>query len=101
MSSQSLKTDLAVANERGRRLQARVLQLEKRLSEILGEQTWRESGLGVPVDIDALQGAVVRLEQQIVELNRVMTDRDRDLAAARAANRELMLTLNQRQASVP
>ena len=33
---------------------ARVQQLEKRLSEALGEQAWRESGLGAPADIDAL-----------------------------------------------
>ena len=36
------------------RLNARVQQLEKRLYEALGEQTGRQSGLGAPAAIDAL-----------------------------------------------
>lgn len=50
----SLQADLLAAHERAVRLNARVQQLEKRLSDALGEEAWRESGLGAPADIDAL-----------------------------------------------
>ena len=61
-----------------------------RLSELLGEQAWRASGLGAPTDIDQLQQRIVTLEQQVVDLRLQLEERDQDLAAARAANRELM-----------
>jgi hypothetical protein len=64
----SLQADLLAAHERAIRLNARVQQLEKRLSEALGEQAWRESGLGVPADIDALTQQITHLEQQGVDL---------------------------------
>ena len=54
----SLQADLLAAHERAVRLTDRVRQLEKRLSEALGEQAWRESGLGAPADIDALSQKV-------------------------------------------
>jgi hypothetical protein len=38
-----------------------------------------------------------RLEQQVVDLELNLQDRDDDLAAARAANRELMAQLNRGQ----
>jgi hypothetical protein len=68
--------------------------LEKRLSEALGEQTWRESGLGAPTDIDALNQTITHLEQQAIDLRLQVEERDEDLAAARATNRELMARLN-------
>jgi hypothetical protein len=46
----SLQADLLAAHERSVRLDARVRQLEKHLSEALGEQAWRESGLGAPAE---------------------------------------------------
>ena len=73
---------------------ARTQQLETRLSELLDEQAWRTTGLGAPTDIDQLQQRIVSLEQQIVELRLQLEERDQDLAAARAANRELMAQLN-------
>ena len=72
----------------------RTQQLEKRLSEMLGEQAWRATGLGAPTDIEQLQQRIVTLEQQIVDLRLQLEERDQDLAAARAANRELMARLN-------
>ncbi|MGW5641068.1 hypothetical protein ACWEWQ_41300, partial [Streptomyces sp. NPDC003832] len=42
----SLQADLANALERSNRLAARGRQLEAKLSELLGEHVWRESGLG-------------------------------------------------------
>jgi hypothetical protein len=90
----SLQADLLAADERSARLAARVRQVEKRLSEALGEQAWRESGLGAPADIDALSQKITHLEQQAIDLRLKLEERDQDLAAARAANRELMAQLN-------
>jgi len=90
----SLQADLLAAHERAIRLSTRVHQLEKRLSEALGEQAWRESGLGTPADIDALNQKITHLEQQAIDLHLQLEERDQDLAAARGANRELMAQLN-------
>jgi hypothetical protein len=89
----SLEADLLAAHERAVRLNTRIQHLEKRLSEALGEQTWRESGLGAPTDIDALHQQISHLEQQAIDLQQ-LDERDEDLAAARATNRELMARLN-------
>jgi Family of unknown function (DUF6262) len=90
----SLQADLLAAHERATRLTARIHQLEKRLSESLGEQAWRESGLGAPADIDALTQKITYLEQQSADLRLQLEEHNDDLAAARAANRELMAQLN-------
>lgn len=90
----SLQADLLAAHERAARLNARVRQLEKRLSEALGEQAWRESGLGAPPDIDGLTAKIAQAEQQAAHLRIQLADRDDELAAARAANRELMTRIN-------
>jgi polyhydroxyalkanoate synthesis regulator phasin len=90
----SLQADLLAAHERAARLNERVQHLEKRLSEALGEQSWRESGLGTPTDIDTLHQQITHLEQQVVDLRLQLAERDEDLEAARVANRELMTRLN-------
>ncbi len=90
----SLQADLLAAGERAARLNSRIRQLENRLSDLLGEQAWHESGLGAPADIDALNQKINHLEQQVVDLRLQLDERDQDLAAARAANRELMAQLN-------
>jgi chromosome segregation ATPase len=90
----SLQADLIAAHERALRLITRVRQLERRLSDVLGEQAWRESGLGTPADIGALNQKITQLEQQAIDLQLQLEQRDEDLTAARAANRELMAQLN-------
>ncbi|HUE32513.1 MAG TPA: hypothetical protein VMQ38_06385 [Mycobacterium sp.] len=90
----SLQADLLAAHERIARLGTRIQQLEKRLSETLGEQTWRESGLGAPTDIVALHQRISQLEQHNLDLRQQLDERGEDLAAARTANRELMTRLN-------
>jgi hypothetical protein len=90
----SLQADLLAAGERAQRLNGRVRQLEKRLSEALGETVWQESGLGVPADIDNLNQTISHLEQKVIDLRLQLDERDQDLAAARAANRELIAQLN-------
>jgi hypothetical protein len=94
VSRASLQADLLAAQERAVRLAARVQQLERRLSEMLGQQAWLESGLGAPADIDALHQKVTHLEQQAIDLRLQLDERDQDLDAARAANRELMTQIN-------
>ena len=95
----SLQADLLAAHERAIRLAARIRQLEQRLSDELGQQTWRESGLGAPADIDALNQKITHLEQQAADLRLQLEERGDELSAARAANRELMTRLNQSAAS--
>jgi hypothetical protein len=95
----SLQADLLAAQQRGARIAARNQQLEARLSELLGEQAWRATGLGAPTDIDRLQQRIATLEQQAVDLRLQLEERDQDLTAARAANRELMAQLNTSQHS--
>ena len=90
----SLQADLLAADERAQRLNSRIRQLEKRLSEALGEKAWQESGLGVPLDIDNLNQTISHLEQQVIDLRLQLDERDQDLTAARAANRELIAQLN-------
>ena len=94
VSSASLQTDLLNAQQRAARLAARVQQLERRLSSMLGEHAWQESGLGAPDDIDELKQQNTTLEQRIIDLRLQLDERDQDLGAARTANRELMAQLN-------
>jgi transposase-like protein len=90
----SLQADLLAAHERAARLHSRVQHLEHRLSDALGEHAWRQSGLGAPADIDALHLQITHLEQQVIDLRLQLQERDEDLAAARATNREFMARLN-------
>jgi hypothetical protein len=90
----SLQADLLAAHERALRLTARVRQLEHRLSEALGEHAWRESGLATPADAGSLSQKITDLEQRAIDLRLQLEQRDEDLTAARAANRELMAQLN-------
>jgi hypothetical protein len=90
----SLQADLAAAHERALRLTSRIRQLEHRLSDALGEQAWRESGLAAPADPGRLAQQNSQLQQQVIDLRLQLEERDQDLAAARSANRELMAQLN-------
>ena len=96
VSRASLLADLANAQGQVVRQAARVRQLEKKLSELLGEQVWRATGLGAPADIDQLHRRITELEQQVVELRNQAEERDEELEAARAANRQLLTNLNRR-----
>lgn len=93
-SRASLIADLANAHERNARLAREHAKLRERLSEQLGEQAWRESGLSGPDTTERLHHQVNELEQHAAELRRQLADRDDELHAARAANRELMAQLN-------
>ncbi|WP_331744667.1 DUF6262 family protein (plasmid) [Streptomyces sp. NBC_01136] len=99
VSLASLQADLANSQARNTRLLAQIRRLERRLSELMGEQAWRESGLGAPADVEELQRQVVGLEQMNTELTARLEARDAELEAARAANRELTRAVNQRGAA--
>jgi len=90
----SLHAGLLAARQRAVRLQARIQQLENRLSEVLGDRAGRESGLGAPAGTGTGSQAIIHLEQQVTGQRLQLEERDEDRAAARAANRELMAQLN-------
>ena len=85
---------LAAAQDRSARQTTRIRQLERKLAELLGQQAWHESGLGAPHDIEQLQRRITELDQSVVDLTRQLSDRDDELAAARAANREMIAQIN-------
>ena len=97
VSRASLIADLAAAHERAARLTQHNRQLQQRLSELLGEQAWHQSGLGAPPDVSALNQQITELEQRNTELRRQLSDRGDELEAARAANRELIAQVNRRR----
>ncbi|MDX3136831.1 hypothetical protein PV367_45185 [Streptomyces europaeiscabiei] len=55
---------------------------------------WEASGLGALADIETLTRRATELEQQILDLRGELAERDEDLEAAHAANREPMAQLN-------
>lgn len=99
VSLASLQADLANAHARNTRLVTQTRRLERRLSELMGEQAWRESGLGASADKEELQRQVTRLEQANTDLSARLEEKDAELEAARAANRELTRALNQKGAA--
>ena len=94
VSRASLQSDLQAAQHRAARLAGRVQQLEQRLSEHLGEQVWRETGLGAPNDVDDLHQRITLLEAEVADVRIQLEERTEELAAARLANRELMTRMN-------
>lgn len=93
-SRASLQADLGNAQGQVARQAARIRQLESKLSQMLGDQAWRESGLGAPEDIDKLKRRITELEQENVDLSRQLEERGEELDAARAANRDMITQLN-------
>jgi hypothetical protein len=94
VSRRSLLADNANLREQNRRRAQQLHTLEDRLAELLGEQAFQRSGLGAPSDIAALQARVEQLQQQVLDLQRTLGERDEELAAAREAHRRLMAEVN-------
>ena len=90
----SLQADLLAAHQRCARMNARVQQLETRLSELLGEQAWRDPDSARPPTSTAPARSPPRTASRRPAAP--ARERDEELAAARAANRELMTRLNAR-----
>ncbi|MFC9293942.1 hypothetical protein ACFTWH_09300 [Streptomyces sp. NPDC057011] len=57
-SRATLQADLLAADARTARRAAHTRRLEMRLSEVLGEQVWRESGIGGPQDTEQLKARI-------------------------------------------
>src|SRR5262249_50492695 len=93
-SKQSLLADLANLREQNQRLRKQNTDLTARLSEVLGEEVFRASGIGRTDDTEALRARVGQLEQQVLDLRQELEERADDLTAARAANRDLMALAN-------
>ena len=90
----SLRTDLTNLKAQNQRLTRHISQLEKRMSQLLGEQVYRASGIGAPAADEELRQHVNHLNQRVTDLRQALEERTDELAAARAANRELMTLLN-------
>ncbi|MDP4510364.1 DUF6262 family protein [Nonomuraea turcica] len=97
VSRASLKADLANSREQCVRLTRKVQALEQRLSQALGEEIWREAGIGGPDGFQELQQRVVALEEENADLQLRLEEREQELQAARDSNRELMSGLNSRR----
>lgn len=96
ISRQSLLADLANLRAHNERLRHQNTKLSERLSELLGEQVFGAAGLTPTDETSTLKNRVAELEQQLLDHRQDLQDRDDELAAARAANRDLITTLNGR-----
>ena len=96
VSVASLHTELANMHAQNTRLARHITLLETRLSEALGKQAYKASGLGVVDETSDLRRYIAELEQRTAELTEQLRDREDELNAARAANREFMAELNRR-----
>lgn len=94
VSRRSLEAENLNLRQSNHRLQTAISELESRLSELLGEQAFRRTGLGSPKAQSDLEHQVVGLEQRVLDLQRALDERDEELAAAREAHRRLMATVN-------
>jgi chromosome segregation ATPase len=94
ISHRSALAENANLHEQNRRLARQVTDLEDRLSELLGQQAFDRSGLGAPATTAALQAELEAQRQTVLDLRRVLEERDEELAAARETNRRLMNQLN-------
>jgi hypothetical protein len=95
-SRRSLLADVANLRAHSERLRHQNAKLTERLSEVLGEQVFHDAGLTRTDEISALRERITELEQQVLDQRQDLQDRDDELAAARAANRDLMTRLNGR-----
>ena len=93
-SKQSLLADLANLREQNQRLRRQNTTLTTRLSEILGEEIFHASGIGHTDETETLRTQVHELEQNVLDLRQELEERTDELGAARAANRDLMATVN-------
>lgn len=81
-------------HEQNRRLAQQIADLEDRLSELLGQQAFDRSGLGGPASTAAVHAELEAQRQAVLDLQRLLEERDEELAAARETNRRLMNQLN-------
>jgi chromosome segregation ATPase len=100
-SRQSLLADIANLRDQAQRLRRQNATLTARLSELLGQEVFRASGLGHTDRTETLQPRIRELEQQLLDLRHELEERTDELDASRAANRDLMALANRAQANAP
>ena len=100
-SRQSLLADIAKFRDQAQRLRRQNASLTARLSELLGQEAFRASGLGSTDGTETLQARIRELEQQLLDLRQQLEERTGELDASRAANRDLMALANRAQANAP
>jgi hypothetical protein len=93
-SHRSLLADLANLRAHNERLRHQNTKLSERLSEVFGEQVFHDAG--ITRRNRHSRERVAELDQQLLDRRQDLQDRDDELAAARAANRDLMTRLNSR-----
>jgi hypothetical protein len=93
VSRRSLLADNANLHEHARRLQRRINDLEARLSELLGAHAAECSGFSL-LDTADTKGEIDDLRQRVLDLQRILEERDEELGAAREAHRRLMAEIN-------
>jgi chromosome segregation ATPase len=94
VSRQSLLADLANLRAHNERLRRQVNKLARRLSEALGEEVFRASGVGGADDTEALRRRIADLEQTVSDMCQQLEERTEELDAARTTNRDLMAEVN-------
>lgn len=78
------------------RLMNQIAALEKRLSELLGEAVYRDTGLGAGSAEVAAREEVERLKHLLMESDRKVSIAQEDLQATREVNKQLLLDMNKR-----
>ena len=96
VSRRSLEADNLNLRETNRRLANDIADLERHLSEYLGEQALHRTGLGGQ-DHAGLGTKIVQLEQQVLDMKHLLEERDDELAAARETHRQFMADINRRR----
>lgn len=96
VSKRSLLADLANLRDQNERLRRQNTTLSSRLSEALGEEVFRASGIRLTDETGQLRTQIGELEQQVLDLRQELEERTDELAASRATNRDLMAELNGR-----
>lgn len=105
VTEQSLRADLANANEQVRRLREEVAVLRERLAQLLGDHADRASGRTASPLLDQLEDRVATLEaedaqlrERISLLEAQLREEHETLEAARTMNRQLMSEMNRLEA---
>ena len=93
VSRRSLLADNANLHEHAHRLQRRINDIEARLSELLGAHAADCIGLG-PLDTADVAAELEETRQRVLDLQRILEERDEELGAAREAHRRLMAEIN-------
>ncbi len=94
ISHRSVLAENANLHEQNRRLAQHISDLEDRLSDLLGQQSFDRSGLGAPASTAAVQAELDAQRQIVLDLKLALEEQDEELAAAREANRRLMNQVN-------